>query len=132
MFALLGDIRFDLPAYLEGIEEQTTYSFAEHALIAGKPRLQWTGEGLGQLRIDLVSCHAGQRDAGRSPNSQRASAGLVRSALGSDPRRRSAFDGCTHAKAARARTRAECRWGDRALRRYIRSPPRRCGPIGGG
>lgn len=53
MFALLGDIQFDLITYFDGFESQFGADFAEHALIEGKPRLQWIGDKLDEIRIQL-------------------------------------------------------------------------------
>lgn len=57
MFALLGDIQFNLPTYFDGLDAQFGADFAEHPLIEGKPRLQWVGDRLDEFRIDL-SFHA--------------------------------------------------------------------------
>ena len=57
MFALLGDIQFDLITYFDGMDAQFGADFAEHPLIEGKPRLQWVGDRLDEFRIDL-SFHA--------------------------------------------------------------------------
>lgn len=53
MFALLGDVQFDLITYFDGFESQFSADFAEHALIEGKPRLQWIGDKLDEIRIQL-------------------------------------------------------------------------------
>lgn len=53
MFALLGDIQFDLITYFDGFESQFGADYAEHALIEGKPRLQWIGDKLDEIRIQL-------------------------------------------------------------------------------
>lgn len=53
MYALLGDIQFDLITYFDGMQAQFGADFAEHALIDGKPRLQYVGEKLDEFRIDL-------------------------------------------------------------------------------
>ena len=57
MFALLGEIAFEAVPYVDGLEHQRRFEYAAHELIEGKPRLQWIGEGLAELRIDL-SFHA--------------------------------------------------------------------------
>ncbi|ARU24883.1 phage tail protein (plasmid) [Ralstonia syzygii subsp. celebesensis] len=54
MYALLGDIQFDLITYFDGFESQFGADFAEHALIAGKPRLQFIGDKLDEIRIQLA------------------------------------------------------------------------------
>lgn len=56
-FALLGDIAFDLITYLPGFNHTVAADFAEHALIERKPRLQWVGDKLDDVTIDL-SFHA--------------------------------------------------------------------------
>lgn len=54
MFALLGDVQFDLITYFDGFESQFGTDFAEHALIEGKPRLQFIGDKLDEIRIQLA------------------------------------------------------------------------------
>lgn len=54
MFALLGDVQFDLITYFDGFESQFGADFAEHALIEGKPRLQFIGDKLDEIRIQLA------------------------------------------------------------------------------
>lgn len=54
MFALLGDIQFDLITYFDGFESQFGADYAEHALIEGKPRLQFVGDKLDEIRIQLA------------------------------------------------------------------------------
>jgi phage protein U len=54
MFALLGEIEFDLITYFDGFEWQAGANYAEHALIDGKPRLQFIGESLDEIRIQLA------------------------------------------------------------------------------
>lgn len=59
--ALLGDIAFSLVTYFEGMEAKFAADYAEHALIQGKPALQWTGDKLDELSWDIV-LHAGYCD----------------------------------------------------------------------
>lgn len=54
MFALLGDVQFDLITYFDGFESQFGADFAEHPLIEGKPRLQFIGDKLDEIRIQLA------------------------------------------------------------------------------
>ena len=56
--ALLGNIPFSLITYFEGIETKFAADYAEHALIEGKPRLQWTGDKLDEISWEIV-LHAG-------------------------------------------------------------------------
>ena len=57
-FALLGDVQFELLAYFEGIEGKFGADYAEHALIEGKPRLQWIADRLDGWTIKLKFHHA--------------------------------------------------------------------------
>jgi phage protein U len=45
MYCQLGSIQF-LPLALVGQDSRRSYEYSEHALVEGKPDLQWTGEGL--------------------------------------------------------------------------------------
>jgi phage protein U len=58
MHALLGDISFNLITHFEDINETFSSNFAEHALIEGKPRLQWVGDNLDEINWHMV-LHAG-------------------------------------------------------------------------
>ncbi|NLR73587.1 phage tail protein [Leeia aquatica] len=53
MFALLGDVQFDLITYFDSFESQYSVDYAEHALIEGKPRLQRIADQLDEIRIQL-------------------------------------------------------------------------------
>lgn len=54
MYAVLGEIEFDLITYFDGMEAHFGSDYAEHALIGGKPKLQFVGDKLDEIRIDLV------------------------------------------------------------------------------
>lgn len=54
MYALLGTIQFDVLAIIQGMESHSASEYAEHPLISGKPRLQYTGEGLQEMRWTLA------------------------------------------------------------------------------
>ncbi|MDD2870131.1 phage tail protein [Neomegalonema sp.] len=54
MFAMLGPISFRLPAYFEGLSTQRSWNYAQHDVIEGKPKLQYVGEELGEISIDLA------------------------------------------------------------------------------
>nr|VFK16294.1 MAG: Phage protein U [Candidatus Kentron sp. LFY] len=56
-FAVLGDIQFELIAYFDGLSGRFGASFAEHARIEGKPRLQWTGDTLDEWTIEAAFHH---------------------------------------------------------------------------
>lgn len=53
MFAVLGDIEFDLITYFNGFSEENSYSWAEHARIGQKPITQFLGENLCEQSIKL-------------------------------------------------------------------------------
>lgn len=53
MFAQLGEIKFDLITYFNGIEETNSYNYAEHPRISQKPMLQFLGENLQEQVIKL-------------------------------------------------------------------------------
>ncbi|MCL1861781.1 MAG: phage tail protein [Proteobacteria bacterium] len=56
MYAILGDIQFDL-IYFDGFDSKFAANYAEHAMIAGKPRLQFTGLALDEIAITLAFHH---------------------------------------------------------------------------
>jgi phage protein U len=54
MFAVLGDVQFELITYFTGMDVKLSVQYAEHALINRKPRLQWTGDDLDTITLDLT------------------------------------------------------------------------------
>lgn len=54
MFAILGDIEFDVAGGISGLEQSGTADWAEHARIQGKPLLEWVGEGLDACNLTMV------------------------------------------------------------------------------
>ena len=54
MYAVLGDVEFELITYFDGMEAQFGMDYAEHALIGGTPRLQLVGEKLDEFRVELT------------------------------------------------------------------------------
>ncbi|MEK9496082.1 phage tail protein [Photorhabdus sp. P32] len=54
MFAVLGDIEFELITYWDGFDVTFGVDYAEHARIQGKPSLQFVGEKLDEIQISLV------------------------------------------------------------------------------
>lgn len=57
MFAILGDIEFNVAGGITGVEQRGSADWAEHPRIQGKPLLEWIGEGLDEysLTIELHS-----------------------------------------------------------------------------
>jgi phage protein U len=53
MWAVLGTIEFTLPTYMDAMQTDEGFNYAEHALINGKPRLQWVGDNLDQHRLEM-------------------------------------------------------------------------------
>jgi len=56
--ALLGAVAFDVLTGPESMDESFSANYAEHALIEGKPRLQWVGDNLNEVTWQLMF-HAG-------------------------------------------------------------------------
>lgn len=60
LWAILGDIMFSLQRAPELADLTTRYNYAEHPVIEGKPKLQWTGDALRErdwtIRLHSVFC----------------------------------------------------------------------------
>ena len=54
MFAVLGDIQFEVVGSPEGYESAGAYDFPEQRVLESKPRLQWVGDELERLSFDLM------------------------------------------------------------------------------
>ena len=54
MFAVLGDIQFEVVGSPEAYESAGTYDFAEQRVIESKPQLQWVGDDLERLKFELM------------------------------------------------------------------------------
>ena len=53
MFAQLGDIKFELITYFNGLNETNSYKYAQHDRINNKPLLQFLGKNLQEQDIKL-------------------------------------------------------------------------------
>ncbi|MEB0045574.1 MULTISPECIES: phage tail protein [unclassified Pseudomonas] len=53
MFAILGDIEFNVAGGISGMEQSGSADWAEHARIQGKPLLEWIGEGLDECNLTI-------------------------------------------------------------------------------
>lgn len=53
MFAQLGEIKFELITYFNGLTETVSYNYAEHARIENKPVIQFLGKNLQEENIKL-------------------------------------------------------------------------------
>ena len=60
MWALLGDLWFDLLLAPETADLSTRHDYAVHPVIEGKPKVQWTGDELDErnwtIRLHSVFC----------------------------------------------------------------------------
>ena len=54
MFAVLGEIQFEVVGSPEGYESAGAYDFCEQRVIESKPRLQWVGDELERLSFELM------------------------------------------------------------------------------
>jgi phage protein U len=54
MFAVLGEITFQVLTGPETIESSRSFDYAEHQVIEDRPRLQWLAAGLETLAIELM------------------------------------------------------------------------------
>ena len=53
MFAMLGDVRFELLSSFTDFEDTRTAAYAKHEVLAGRPRLQAMGNELTEIRFSL-------------------------------------------------------------------------------
>ncbi|TBV10264.1 phage tail protein [Stutzerimonas kirkiae] len=61
MFAVLGKIELDVAGGLSGMEYRGSATWAEHALVSGKPLLEWVGDALDEYDL-TITLHAGLGD----------------------------------------------------------------------
>jgi phage protein U len=54
VFAVLGEIPFEVVGSPESYDSAGAYDFAEQRVIESKPRLQWVGDELDRLRFELM------------------------------------------------------------------------------
>ena len=75
MFAMLGEVRFELLGSFTDLEETHAAAYAKHEVLAGRPRLQAMGNDLTQLRFGLkLHWKLGDVDAAYSRPRSRKSA----------------------------------------------------------
>ncbi len=53
MFAMLGDVRFELLTGFTAFDETHTAAYAKHDVLAGRPRLQAMGNDLTSIRFSI-------------------------------------------------------------------------------
>jgi len=51
MFAVLGEIPFELLGSPDGFESNRTWDYAEHRVVEDRPRLQWLADGLETIEL---------------------------------------------------------------------------------
>jgi phage protein U len=73
MFAVLGDIRFQVLGSPEAIDSRRAYTYAEHRVIEARPLLQWLANDLEHLTFDL-KIHASFADPAAELNALKAAA----------------------------------------------------------
>ena len=54
MFAVLGDIQFEVVGSPESYDSAGEYEYSEQRVIESKPRLQWVGDELDRLNFELM------------------------------------------------------------------------------
>ncbi|MFP5420984.1 MAG: phage tail protein [Gammaproteobacteria bacterium] len=54
MWAVLGDIEFEMTYHPGRQDERSAADYAQHALIQGKPRPEWVGDSLDELTLELT------------------------------------------------------------------------------
>jgi phage protein U len=54
LFAVLGEIQFEVVGSPEGYESTGAYGFDEQRVVESKPRLQWVGDELERLSFELM------------------------------------------------------------------------------
>jgi phage protein U len=54
LFAVLGEIQFEVVGSPEGYESAGAYGFDEQRVVESKPRLQWVGDELERLSFELM------------------------------------------------------------------------------
>jgi phage protein U len=54
LFAVLGEIQFEVVGSPEGYDSAGAYDFAEQKVIESKPQLQWVGDQLERLNFELM------------------------------------------------------------------------------
>ena len=57
MYAVLGEIIFDVLTSPQAFESARKYDYAEHKVVEDRPRLQWIADDLETLTLEL-SFHA--------------------------------------------------------------------------
>jgi phage protein U len=75
VFAVLGEIPFEVVGSPESYDSAGAYEFAEQRVIESKPRLQWVGDELDRLRFELM-WHASFTDPAAQLALLRATAAL--------------------------------------------------------
>ncbi len=54
MFAVLGDIPFQVVGSPEALSDSRGYDFAEHRVVQDRPRLQWLADDLVRIQLEML------------------------------------------------------------------------------
>jgi phage protein U len=54
MFAVLGDIPFQVVGSPEAFSDSRSYDYAEHRVVQARPRLQWLADDLMTIRLEML------------------------------------------------------------------------------
>ena len=54
MFAVLGDIPFQVIGSPEALSDSRGYDYAEHRVVQDRPRLQWLADDLVRMRLEML------------------------------------------------------------------------------
>jgi phage protein U len=54
MFAILGDIPFQIVGSPESLSDSRGYDYAEHRVIQSRPRLQWLADDLETIQLEML------------------------------------------------------------------------------
>ena len=54
MFALLGDVPFEVIGSPEALSESYSYDYAEQRVVQARPRLQWLADDLLNIRLEML------------------------------------------------------------------------------
>ena len=54
MFAILGEVPFEIVGSPEAFSDSRSYDYAEQRVIQARPRLQWLADGLMTIRLEML------------------------------------------------------------------------------
>ena len=66
MFAVLGDIPFQVVGSPEALSDSRSYDYAEHRVVQARPQLQWLANDLAIIRMEMLLASFVYRPGGQS------------------------------------------------------------------